>query len=511
MKQPGERKLRTVLLYTSGHLGSAIIFNLLHEMPELEIVALIKAKPLPLSARAIRKHLKKTGWRFAWLLLWQRVIQMLGYGVVLLLPASQERKRIYPGWWLARRLHIPLKRIGTVNSERSEAYIRALAPDLIISAYFNQIIKPNIIAIPRIGILNIHPGWLPAYRGAMSYFWVLKNGEASAGVSIHWIDEGIDTGTLVARKRFRLFPGATQQQVLVKTAVMGHYLIRRIIRALAQGRKPRSLSISEDEAAYYSLPDMAAFDAYFNTRRFFRIRDVLRFMIEGLTLQKPSQKAYVVLLHGILRSDSSMQKIARALRREGYEVINIRYPSRIKPIEELAGFIDAIIRKKCIQSEWKMHIVTHSMGGVIVRDMLGYIRAPENLGRVVMLAPPNNGSEIADALKDNPLYQKLFGPAGQQLGTKRGAITKNLSSEVNFELGVIIGNAVLNPLGTLFIRKENDGTISIESAKLKGMKDFLIIPATHSFITYNKKAIMQTIYFLRHGNFRRITLESRNT
>ena len=108
-----------------------------------------------------------------------------------------HRDQILPAWQISRKYNIPIHRISDINNPSVTELLHKLEPDIIVSAYFNQIIKEPVIELPKVGILNIHPGWLPAYRGAMAYFWVLKNGSEKAGVSIHWIDKGIDTGKLV--------------------------------------------------------------------------------------------------------------------------------------------------------------------------------------------------------------------------------------------------------------------------------------------------------------------------
>jgi hypothetical protein len=166
-------------------------------MPEFEIIGIIKSKPLPLTlktAKDLKKHLKKIGWRFGFLLFWQQVIQILGYVISILLPG--DRGRVLPVWKISRIYDIPVKRVSDINQPAVVKLLEDLKPDIIVSAYFNQIIKEPIIELPRLGILNIHPGWPPAYRGAMAYFWVLKNGSETAGVSVHWIDKGTDTGEI---------------------------------------------------------------------------------------------------------------------------------------------------------------------------------------------------------------------------------------------------------------------------------------------------------------------------
>ncbi|WP_019615346.1 hypothetical protein [Psychromonas ossibalaenae] len=129
-----------IVLYTAGHLGSAVIMNKLLNMPEINIVGVVKAQPLKLSLRGrtrIISHLKKVGWKFAWLLLWQRGIQVLGYLVTLTFPFL--RKRLKPAWKIAADHNIPVFHCGNINDESCRKFIKQLHPDLLISAYFSQI------------------------------------------------------------------------------------------------------------------------------------------------------------------------------------------------------------------------------------------------------------------------------------------------------------------------------------------------------------------------------------
>ncbi len=245
-------------------------------MPEFEIVGLVKSQPLKFTragAKKIRKHLKKVGWRFGWLLFWQQIIQAIGYLINLLIP--YQKGRLLPAWSLAKDRNIPVYICLDVNDPNTIRFINNLKPDLIISAYFNQILKSPIIAIPEYGILNVHPGWLPVYRGAMAYFWVLKNNIETAGVSVHWIDEGIDTGSLVARRSFEIKPGMTQQHVLTITAVIGARLLKQICIKLLSGQNPETIPVDEEIISYYPMPGSDDFNEYFKTKRFFRIRELL--------------------------------------------------------------------------------------------------------------------------------------------------------------------------------------------------------------------------------------------
>ena len=134
----------------------------------------------------------------------------------------------------------------------------------------------------------------------------------------------------------------------------------------------------------------------------------------------------VVLLHGLGRTTRSMRKMERQLSREGFVVINVAYPSTRAPIETLATqYLGRVISTQCRRPGAKIHFVTHSLGGIVLGYYLKYNAVP-NLGRVVMLCPPSRGSEIADRLRDNVLFQLVAGPSGGQLGTGRDSLPNRL-------------------------------------------------------------------------------------
>ena len=133
------------------------------------------------------------------------------------------------------------------------------------------------------------------------------------------------------------------------------------------------------------------------------------------------------------------------------------------------------------------------MGGLVVRAVLNKYR-PENLGRVVQLASPNKGSEVADLLQENWLYQTFFGPAGQQLTTDQAGMDKILG-EVDYELGVIAGNSTIDPASSYVIPGDDDGKVSVKSTRVEGMKAHLIVPASHTFFPSNEIVHRQTAHF----------------
>ncbi len=208
----------------------------------------------------------------------------------------------------------------------------------------------------------------------------------------------------------------------------------------------------------------------------------------------------VVLLHGLGRSGRVMRPLARELAEAGYRVHTIDYPSTRATSEQLVAHLHHQISRCCAWSG-RVHFVTHSLGGVLVRAYLAEHPMPQ-LGRVVMLAPPNHGSEYVDVAGDWRLFQVVLGPTAVQLGTAATSLPNRLP-RADFEVGVIAGTGSINPLGGALIDGAHDGTVSVASTQLAGMRDFIAMPVSHTFIMRNTEVARQTIEFLRIGHFAR--------
>ncbi|MCP4539138.1 MAG: alpha/beta hydrolase [Chloroflexi bacterium] len=209
---------------------------------------------------------------------------------------------------------------------------------------------------------------------------------------------------------------------------------------------------------------------------------------------------YAVLLHGLGRTRWSMYVLERILSR-GFRVINIGYPSRKYPVEQLAECVGRKIRQCCTNEVKKIHFVTHSLGGIILRCYLKQNPLP-NLGRVVMLSPPNQGSELVDAFRGNILFEIVAGPVGAQLGTEATSVP-NILGPVDFEVGVITGDGSLNPIFSHLIPGADDGRVSVKRSQVEGMADLTIVPQHHSFIMNSSEVVEQVICFLKKGQFRK--------
>ena len=209
----------------------------------------------------------------------------------------------------------------------------------------------------------------------------------------------------------------------------------------------------------------------------------------------------VVLLHGLIRTSSSMERMQEALAEAGFETFNVEYPSRDYTIEELAPMAIENGLQGCRANDKleKVHFVAHSLGGILLRQYLFDHTIPE-LGRVVMMAPPNQGSIAADKMRNVPGYDWINGPSGRQLGKGDESVPLKLGP-ATFELGVIAGNRSIDPITSAVLPNPDDGRVAVEDTKLEGMTDFIVVEHSHAFMMRMPKTIELTVRFLKSGRF----------
>ena len=217
-------------------------------------------------------------------------------------------------------------------------------------------------------------------------------------------------------------------------------------------------------------------------------------------ISRNDSKKCVVLLHGLRSSSFIWGKLEKSLQVNGYSVLKVDYPSSKYTIQTLAEKSIGEALQKCRAAGVDtISFVAHSMGNILLRYYLQEHDIPE-LFRIVMLSPPNQGSEIVDKFENHKLFQIVNGPAGMQLGAKEDGFVKSLPIP-NCEFGIITGRKSLNWIASVFIPGKDDGRVSLQNAKLEGMKGFKVVKSNHHFIMKNKIAVRSAVDFLNYGYF----------
>ena len=190
-----------------------------------------------------------------------------------------------------------------------------------------------------------------------------------------------------------------------------------------------------------------------------------------------------------------MIAVSLAARRRGYRVINWHYRSAFGSI---AGHAQAFAREVAprLENAPAVHFVTHSLGGIIVRQFLATHTLP-NLGRVVMLAPPNGGSEVADVLQHSALLARCVVPL-KELGTT----AMEALPAATYPVGVIAGSrSHIPPFSRWMNDVPNDGVVAVERTRLAGMTDFIVLRRTHTMLPWSRDALAHVFAFLENGRF----------
>lgn len=251
--------MRTVILIPEMHAGSELALNKLCKSKDLKIVGLILANQG--KRHWIRYGIRRSGLLYAAMIGVMAYLHIVGVIIASLLWWNRKRK------WLTvkeiiKKYAIPLHATKDINSEETVNVIKKWQPDLVVSLYFNQILKKEVIEIAKKATLNMHPGILPKYRGVWADFWKLYNKEKTAGVTIHHINEKIDRGDIIAQIKYPIKRGDTKFSLMLKSAQHGSQMLIEIIKKFKTGRAIRTLKI-RGKGKYYRLPTREQFEKFY--------------------------------------------------------------------------------------------------------------------------------------------------------------------------------------------------------------------------------------------------------
>jgi len=211
----------------------------------------------------------------------------------------------------------------------------------------------------------------------------------------------------------------------------------------------------------------------------------------------PGQPDTVILLHGLGRSDTAMWLLASRLEDEGFLVERIEYDSLTRAPREILDDIGGQIAACCLGRAGTLHFVGHSLGGLLIRAYLDKNRVA-NLGRVVLIGTPNQGTAVVDRFRDS-WWMPLLGPTTLALGTDEESFPNSLEPPY-YPVGVIAGKFGFG-LNDIFLPGEDDGLVTVDATRLEGMTDFVVVNSGHAFMRYSGEVAAQTAAFLKTGRF----------
>lgn len=237
--------------------------------------------------------------------------------------------------------------------------------------------------------------------------------------------------------------------------------------------------------------------------------DECRQMLEQIKRQRrlpPMAGKAVVLLHGLAHDRTCLRDLGRYLQKHSeYVVLNFEYPGTHQSIGDDAKALASVISH--FDGMEEINFVAHSMGNIVVRHYLADqtdsqkgLRPDPRIRRMVMLGPPNHGSTLASSLADNGAFKAFLGKPAQELGRQWAWEAVNLITP-QFEFGILAGG-LGNKFGfNPFLGGDDDGVVTVDSTRLAGASDFLLLPVMHLPMVSDTRVFRYTLSFLQNGYF----------
>ena len=248
--------MKIAILTYESHQANLMIQRLLAEFPG-QVVGIVRSEviiPKKNTFQALWFLLRRTGWDFVG----RKGLEIILSRAAMVFLRLGGRKPPIPSLrQMALADGVPLVGAKDVNAPEAVETLRRWGPELIISVYLNQLIRPQVINLPAQGVINVHPALLPKNRGLFPYFWALANGDEETGVTVHWVDPQFDTGDILVQAALPIAPAETVISLARKSAELGADLLVRAVRLIEAGEPPR-LRQDVAQASYFSWPTREA-------------------------------------------------------------------------------------------------------------------------------------------------------------------------------------------------------------------------------------------------------------
>lgn len=254
--------MRIVVLTNEHHPAGNYILTKILQWKRANIVGIVCEDSVEYSK--LYKHIKRGYHRFGILLGLRVLFVFIGLKIIgTFLRLFSSKRRIFQPDELAAKHNKPFIVTKDINSPETLQQIRNLKPDLIISNCFSQIIKQELLDIPTITSINIHPGLIPQYKGLFPYFWAIFHKEKRAGVTIHEISEEVDGGAIIGQKVVRISKKDCVVGLSIKNGKAGFKLLKRILPQIEKDYKKLIKHQKRQKNGFYTFPSRQQLNAFF--------------------------------------------------------------------------------------------------------------------------------------------------------------------------------------------------------------------------------------------------------
>ena len=266
--------MKIVVLVMKNHVyGNKLLKNILDKRSEDRIVVCESTTLIGQMSfiKSIKKLLKSAGLKYILIKAFEQYLVKIGF----VLAKIKKPRKIFSLKELSKKYNFKILKVENINSEKIRALIKDLNPDLIISMFFNQILKKAIINLPKKGCINIHPAFLPDYKGVSPIFWALSNNEKNIGVTVHYINKGIDTGEIISQEKINVLEDDSEKSLFFKSVEVGSRLLLKTISDIESNKLKTKKQLIKD--SFYSWPtkeDVKKFSK--NNKKFYTIKELIK-------------------------------------------------------------------------------------------------------------------------------------------------------------------------------------------------------------------------------------------